>query len=53
LEEWKRSFTHGGQNLSGLLPHIQRMIARDRAQPKKSRNPVEAYRKISLLVKRR
>ncbi len=53
LEEWKRSFTHGRQNLSGLLPQIQRVIARDRAQPKKSRNPVEAYRKISALVTRR
>jgi hypothetical protein len=49
LEEWKRSFTHGKQDLSSRLPQIQEIIATDRAQPKKNRNPVEAYRKISAL----
>jgi hypothetical protein len=53
LEEWKRSFTHGRQNLSGLLPSFQKIIAQDRAQPKKNRNPVEAYRQISALGTRR
>jgi hypothetical protein len=53
LEEWKRSFTHGKQNLSALLPRIEEIIAEDRAQPKKNRNPVQAYRKISGLGKRR
>jgi hypothetical protein len=53
LEEWKRSFTHGKQNLSSLLPRIQEIIAADRAQPKKNRNPVQAYRKISALGMRR
>ncbi len=53
LEEWKRSFTHGRQNLSNLLPDIQRIIARDRARPRKHRDPVEAYRRISALVTRR
>jgi hypothetical protein len=49
LEEWKRSFTHGKQNLSALLPRIQEIIAEDRAQPRKNRNSVQAYRKISAL----
>ncbi len=49
LEEWKRSFTHGKQDLSSRLPQIQEIIAADRAQPKKNRNPVQAYRKISAL----
>jgi hypothetical protein len=53
LEEWKRSFTHGKQDLSSRLPQIQEIIATDRAQPKKHRNPVEAYRKISVLGVRR
>jgi hypothetical protein len=53
LEEWKRSFTHGKQNLSGLLPRIQEIIAEHRAQPRKNRNPVLAYRKISALRTRR
>jgi hypothetical protein len=53
LEEWKRSFTHGKQNLSALLPRIQEIIAEDRAKPKKDRNPVQAYRKISALGRRR
>ena len=53
LEEWKRSFTHGRQNLSALLPRIQEIITEDRAKPKKNRNPVQAYRKISALGKRR
>jgi hypothetical protein len=53
LEEWKRSFTHGKQNLSSRLPQIQEIIAADRAQPKKNRNPVGAYRKISALGMRR
>jgi hypothetical protein len=53
LEEWKRSFTHGKQDLSSRLPQIQKIIAADRAQPKKNRNPVGAYRKISALGMRR
>jgi hypothetical protein len=53
LEEWKRSFTHGKQDLSSRLPQIQEIIAADRAQAKKNRNPVGAYRKISALGKRR
>lgn len=53
LEEWKRSFTHGKQDLSPLLPRIQGIIAAERAQPKKNRNPVEAYRKISALGRQR
>jgi hypothetical protein len=52
LEEWKRSFTHGKQDLSSRLPQIQEIIAADRTQPKKNRNPVGAYRKISALGKR-
>lgn len=53
LEEWKRSFSHGKQDLSSLLPRIQEIIAADRAQPRKNRNPVRAYRKISALGMRR
>jgi hypothetical protein len=53
LEEWKRSFTHGRQNLSALLPRIQEIIAEDRAKPRKNRNPVESYRKISALERER
>jgi hypothetical protein len=53
LEEWKRSFTHGKQDFSSRLPQIQEIIAADRAQPKKNRNPVEAYRKISALGRQR
>jgi len=53
LEEWKRSFTHGRQNRSGLLPRIQEIIVSDRAQPIKTRNPVRAYRQISSLDTRR
>jgi hypothetical protein len=53
LEEWKRSFTHGKQDLSALLPRIQEIIAEDRARPRKNRNPVQAYRKISGLRARR
>ena len=53
LEEWKRSFTHGRQNLSALLPRIQEIIAADRALPKKNRDPVQAYREISGLGMRR
>jgi hypothetical protein len=53
LEEWKRSFTHGKQNLSALLPRIQEIIAEHRLQPRKNRNPVQAYRKISALRTRR
>jgi len=53
LEEWKRSFTHGKQNLSALLPRIQEIIAEHRVQPRKNRNPVQAYRKISALRTRR
>jgi hypothetical protein len=49
LEEWKRSFTHGKQDFSALLPRIQEIITEDRARPKKHRNPVQAYRKISGL----
>jgi len=52
LEEWKRSFTHGKQNLSDLGPRIQEIIAGDRAKPKKNRNPVQSYRKISALGRR-
>jgi hypothetical protein len=53
LEEWKRSFTHGKQDFSGLLPRIQEIIAEDRARSRKNRNPVQAYRKISALQTRR
>jgi hypothetical protein len=53
LEEWKRSFTHGRQNQSALLPRIQEIIAADRALPKRNRNPVQAYREISGLGLRR
>jgi hypothetical protein len=53
LEEWKRSFTHGKQDLSALLPRIQEIIAEDRARLRKNRNPVQAYRKISGLRTRR
>ncbi|HVP78293.1 MAG TPA: DUF4350 domain-containing protein [Thermodesulfobacteriota bacterium] len=53
LEEWKRSFTHGRQNLSALLPRIQEMIVADRARPKRARDPVQVYRKISALGRRR
>jgi hypothetical protein len=53
LEEWKRSFTHGKQDLSALLPRIQEIIAEDRNQLRKNRNPVQAYRKISGLRTRR
>jgi hypothetical protein len=53
LEEWKRSFTHGKQNLSALLPRIQEIIAEHRAQPRKNCNSVQAYRKISALRTRR
>jgi hypothetical protein len=53
LEEWKRSFTHGRQNRSGLLPRIQEIIGAERAQSKKNRNPVRAYRQISALDTRR
>jgi hypothetical protein len=51
LEEWKRSFTHGRQNLSTLLPRIQEIVAADRALPKKNRDPVQAYREVSGLGK--
>jgi hypothetical protein len=53
LEEWKRSFAHGRQNQSALLPIIEDIIATDRALPKRNRDPVGAYRKISGLEKRR
>jgi hypothetical protein len=53
LEEWKRSFTHGRQNRSALLPRIQEIMAADRALPKRNRDPVQAYREISGLGKRR
>lgn len=53
LEEWKRSFTHGKQDLSALLPRIQEIIAEHRVQPRKNRNPVQVYRKISGLRTRR
>jgi hypothetical protein len=53
LEEWKRSFTHGRQDLSALLPDIQKIVARDRSQPRKNRDPLGAYRNISALVTRR
>ena len=53
LEEWKRSFTHGRQNLSVLLPRIQEIMAADRSPPGKHRNPTQAYRQISALVRRR
>jgi len=53
LEEWKRSFTHGRQSQSALLPRIQEIIAADRALPKRDRNPVQAYREISGLGLRR
>ncbi len=53
LEEWKRSFIHGKQNLSALLPRIQEIVAEQRVQPRKNRNPVRAYRKISALRTRR
>ena len=53
LEEWKRSFTHGKQDLSALLPRIQEIIIEDRARPRKNRNPMQAYRKISELRARR
>jgi len=53
LEEWKRSFTHGKQNLSALLPRIQEIIAADRARSKRNRNPAQAYREISALGRRR
>jgi hypothetical protein len=53
LEEWKRSFTHGRQDRSALLPRIQEVIAADRALPKRNRDPAQAYRKITGLGKRR
>ncbi len=53
LEEWKRSFTHGRQSLSALLPRIQEIIGEDHAKPKKNRNAVQVYREISGLAKRR
>ncbi len=53
LEEWRRSFTHGKQDLSALLPRIQEIIAEDRARLRKNRNPVQAYRKISGLRTKR
>jgi hypothetical protein len=53
LEEWKRSFTHGRQNLTALLPRIQEIIAADRALPKRNRDPVKAYQEISGLERQR
>jgi hypothetical protein len=49
LEEWKRSFTHGKQNRSALLSRIEEIIAAEQGKGKRSRGPVQAYRKISLL----
>jgi len=52
LEEWKRSFTHGNQNFSALLPRIQKLIAEDRGQSRRNRHPLQAYRQISTLQRR-
>ncbi len=49
LEEWKRSFTQGGKNLSALVPRMREIMETDTAQAKKNRDPVQAYRKISAL----
>lgn len=50
LEEWKRSFTHGKQNLSFLLPRIQKIISAERKKAKTNRDIIQAYRKISGLI---
>ena len=53
LTEWKRSFTHGVQDLSVLLPRMEEIIAEDHAQPKRKRDPVKTYRTLSRLRARR
>jgi hypothetical protein len=49
LSEWKRSFTHGAQDLSALLPRMEKIIAEDNALPKRKRDPLKTYRALSML----
>jgi hypothetical protein len=49
LGEWKRSFTHGAQNFSALLPRMEEIIDENNALPKRKRDPVKAYRALSKL----
>ncbi len=53
LSEWKRSFTHGARDLSALLPRMEKIIAQDRALPKRKRDPVRTYRALSALRTRK
>jgi hypothetical protein len=50
LEEWKRSFTHGKRNLSSVLPAIQEIVIAEQTKPKKTRDPVHAYQRISGIL---
>jgi hypothetical protein len=53
LTEWKRSFTHGAQDLSVQLPHMEEIIAQDHALPKNKRDPVKVYRTLSMMKVKR
>ena len=53
LDEWQISFTHTGRNRSALLPAMKEIVEAEEGRPKRTQNPVEAYRRISRLVARR
>jgi hypothetical protein len=53
VDEWERSFTHTGRNLSALLPRMREIVQEDSGKPRSMRNPVEAYRRISRLTRSR
>jgi hypothetical protein len=53
LDEWQISFTHTGRNQSALLPAMKEIVEADVGRPRRMRNPVDAYRRISRLVARR
>ena len=53
LDEWRTSFTHTGRDQSALLPAMEEIVEADQGLPRRMRNPVDAYKRISRLVGRR
>lgn len=53
LAEWERSLDRGTENLTPLVPEIRAIVAEEQNRSKKTRSPVQAYRKASALVSAR
>lgn len=52
LDEWKKSFGHGGRFTPKEKDAVEALVREDEAQPARERNPVNTYQKIRAALRR-